>query len=77
MIKRSIVTILNFVLMCNLIVGSYPALGKKSEASTDVIVPPVTGVDVQSIPAAVNGEVLSLPPALEGVVEGHVREENR
>lgn len=76
MIKRSIVTVLNFVLMCNLIVGSYPALGKKSEASTDVIVPPVTGVDVQSIPAAVNGEVLSLPPALEGVVEGHVREEN-
>jgi hypothetical protein len=59
MIKRSIVTILNLVLMCNLIVGSYPALGKKSEASTDVIVPPVAGVDVQSLPAVVNGEVLS------------------
>lgn len=80
MLRNSIVTILNIILVCNLIVGSHPALGKKSEASSElsaeVIVPPVAGVDVQSIPVAVNGEVLNLPPVLEGVVEGHVREAN-
>ncbi|MBK8204228.1 MAG: hypothetical protein IPK68_18575 [Bdellovibrionales bacterium] len=69
MLRNSIVTILNIILVCNLIVGSHPALGKKSEASSElsaeVIVPPVAGVDVQSIPVAVNGEVLNLPPVLE------------
>lgn len=76
MMKRSILTILNIVLVFKLIAGSYPAFGKKSELSADVIVPPVAGVDIQNIPVEVNGEVLNLPPALEGVADGHVRQEN-